>query len=119
MVLRDTHVLRPSLGQAVVELSGEHDLETREMLEELLASLIAENELVVVDISQAGFVDSSVLHNLLKADRLARARGSRLRIQLGTAAIVEKALELSGLLDCLDVVPDRERALETAPTRAA
>ena len=119
MVFRDTHVLRPSLGQAVVELSGEHDVETREMLEELLASLIAENELVVVDCSKAEFIDSSVLHNLLKADRLARAAGARFRIQLGTAAIVEKALELSGLLDCLEVVPDRERALDMAPKRAA
>ena len=114
MVFRDTHVLRPSFGQAVVELNGEHDLETKEMLAELLASLIEENDLVVVDISQAEFIDSSVLHNLLKADRLARARGSRFRIQLGTAAIVEKALELSGLLDCLEVVPDRERALDMA-----
>ena len=119
MVFRETHVLRPSFGQAVVELNGEHDLETRDALAELLASLIAENELVVVDISQAEFIDSSVLHNLLKADRLAQARGSRFRIQLGTASIVEKALELSGLLDCLEVVPDRERALEMAPNRAA
>jgi anti-anti-sigma factor len=119
MAFRETHVLRPSFGQAVVELNGEHDLETRETLAALLASLIEENELVVVDLSQAEFIDSSVLHNLLKADRLARARGFRLRIQLGTAAIVEKALELSGLLDCLEVVPDRERALDLAPTRAA
>ena len=119
MVFRDTHVLRPSFGQAVVELNGEHDLETKEMLAELLASLIEENELVVVDISQAEFIDSSVLHNLLKADRLARASGSRFRIQLGTAAIVEKALELSGLLDCLEVAPDREQALDMAPERAA
>ena len=119
MVFRDTHVLRPSFGQAVVELHGEHDLETKAMLEELLASLIEENELVVVDISQAEFIDSSVLHNLLKADRLARARGSRFRLQLGTAAIVEKALELSGLLDCLEVAPDREQALDLGSTRAA
>ena len=73
MVFRETHVLRPSFGQAVVELNGEHDLETKEMLAELLASLIEENDLVVVDISKAEFIDSSVLHNLLKADRLARA----------------------------------------------
>ncbi len=119
MVFRDLHVLRPSFGQAVVELNGEHDLETKEMLGELLTSLIEENDLVVVDISEAEFIDSSVLHNFLVADRLARQRGSRFRIQLGTAAIVEKAMELSGLLEHLECLPDREQALAMSPIRAA
>ena len=111
MLFSDVHILRPSFGQAVVELNGEHDLETKEMLQKLLTSLIEENDLVVVDVSEAEFIDSSVLHTLLVADELAQQRGSRFRLQLGTAAIVEKALELSGLLDRLEVVPDREQAL--------
>ena len=117
MLFRDIQILRPCEGQAVVELNGEHDLETKEMLGEFLTSLIEANDLVVVDISEAEFIDSAVLHNLFIADRLARERGSRFRIQLGTAAIVEKALELSGLLDFLDVVPDREQALRSVEPR--
>ena len=66
----------------MVELSGEHDLETKDALHELLTSLIEENELVVVDISEAEFIDSSVLHNLVVADQLALERGSSFRIQL-------------------------------------
>ncbi len=110
-MIRDVHVVRPSAGQAVVELTGEHDLESKEPLGKLFSSLVEENDLVVVDLSEAEFIDSSVLHGLVTANQLAQARGSRFRLQLGTAAIVEKALELSGLLDHVACVPDRQHAL--------
>lgn len=110
-MIRDVQVLRPSAGQAVVELTGEHDLESKEPLRRLFSSLIEENDLVVVDLSEAEFIDSSVLHSLVTANQLAQARGSRFRLQLGTAAIVEKALELSGLLDHIECAPDREQAV--------
>jgi len=97
-------VTRPRAGQAVVGLIGEHDLATRAVLSELLASLIGENDLdlIVVDLSDAEFIDSSVLHNLVVADRLTRERGLRLRVRLGTAESVNRVLEISGLLEHLD-----------------
>ena len=110
-MILDLDVLRPRVGAAVVELHGEHDLGTKIEIRELFTSLVEENDLVVIDVSDAGFIDSSFLHNLAEADRLARSRGSRLRLQLGTAAIVRRALEISGLLERLDCVPDREQAL--------
>ena len=110
-MIRDVHVVRPRRGQVVLELTGEHDLETKAPLSQLLVSLISENDVVVVDLSGAEFIDSSVLHNLAAAHRFAQDRGSQFRIQIGTAAIVQKAFELSGLLNHLDVVPDRQQAL--------
>ncbi len=80
-------------------------------LERLLHRLVLENELVVIDVSEAEFIDSSFLHNLLKADRLARDRGSRLRLQHATKPIVSRALEVSGILTLLDSVSTREDAL--------
>jgi anti-anti-sigma regulatory factor len=55
-----------------------------------------------------------MLHVLVNADAAARARGRKLRLQLGTAAIVRTAFELSGLTKRLDCVHSREEALEGA-----
>ena len=55
--LQDVQVERPRAGAAVVVFTGEHDLSTSEPVEALLGSLIEENELVVVDFSEAEFVD--------------------------------------------------------------
>ncbi len=108
---RDLHVLRPRAGAAVVELHGEHDIATRTEVRELFTSLVEANDLIVVDVTDAVFIDSSFLHNLALADRLARTRGARLRLQLGTASIVRTALEVSGLLKHLDCATDREQAM--------
>ena len=110
-MIPDLDVLRPRVGAAVIEVHGEHDIATKTEVRELFTSLVETNGLVVIDITDAQFIDSSFLHNLALADRLARSRGSRLRLQLGTATIVRTALEHSGLLEHLECVPDREQAL--------
>jgi anti-anti-sigma factor len=110
-MIPDLDVLRPRVGAAVVELHGEHDIATRTEVRELFTSLVETNDLVVIDVTKALFIDSSFLHNLALADRLARSRGSRLCLQLGTASIVRMALEVSGLLEALDCAPDREQAM--------
>jgi hypothetical protein len=47
----------------------------------------------------------------LVADGIASERGKTFRLQMGTALIVERALQLSGILDSLSVAYDREAAL--------
>ncbi len=96
---------------AVVECTGEHDCTTQEAIDRLFAGLVMENELVVIDVSEAVFIDSSFLQSLVKADRLARERGARLRLQHSTTFIVLRALEISGILTFLDSVATREDAL--------
>ena len=112
--LSDLHVLHPRPGAAVVECAGEHDVTSRDELGRLFTGLVMENDLVVIDVSEAAFIDSSFLHNLVVADQLARQRGSRLRLQHGSTVIVTRALEVSGILTLLDSVSTREAAL--APT---
>ena len=116
--LQDVQVERPRAGAAVVVFTGEHDLWTSEPVEGLLGSLIEENDLVVVDFSEAEFVDSTTIHTLVKARRAADERGSTLRLQLGTAPIVRKAFELSGMLQLLDCAPTREEALRNGASRS-
>lgn len=109
--MKDVEVIRPGEDIAVIALHGEHDTVTKEQLALLLAEEIGANELVVVDVTDADFVDSSFLHNLVKADRLATTRGSRFVLQMGTARIVRSAIEVSGLLHTLDWAGTREEAL--------
>jgi anti-sigma B factor antagonist len=98
-------------GVVVVELPGEQDLAVSRELEFLLESLVASNRLVVVDLSDSTFVDSSIVRALVRADRFAEAQGKVFRLQFGTAPIVRRALELTGLLDRIESVPTREEAL--------
>ena len=109
--LEDVTVERPMEGAAVAIFEGEHDLATAPAVESLLRSLVEENELVVVDFSEAEFVDSSTIHVLVKSHQAASQRGSAFRLQLGTAPIVERAFHLSGMLELLDCVATREDAL--------
>jgi len=113
-MIAEITILRPKPGAAVVELRGEHDLANSTALHDVLTSLVEDNALVVIDLSVADFIDSSTLRALLQARDLAHTRGSRVRLQLGTAAIVRKALEVSGVRDLFECVPDRERALRDA-----
>lgn len=107
----DPEVSHPQPGVAVVECAGEHDMTTKDETAVLLAALVSENELVVVDVSDARFIDSSFVNNLLRADRLARERGTRFRLQVATAPIVRRVLEISGILDKLDIATTRDEAL--------
>jgi anti-anti-sigma factor len=95
----------------VVECRGEHDLTTRSGIASLLKRLLAHNELVVVDVSEAEFIDSSFINNLFIANGFARTQGARFRLQHSTAPIVRRVLEISGVLESLDCVGSREEAL--------
>jgi anti-anti-sigma regulatory factor len=73
MVIDSTNVIAYVEREAVVvEFKGEHDLTTRNEVASLLRLLLEEHDLVVVDISEARFIDSSFLHNLFRADARAR-----------------------------------------------
>lgn len=101
----------PTLGTAVITFRGEHDLVARDELRGMFDSLVAQHTLVVADFSEAEFVDSTTLHALLDADMAARMKGGKFRLQLGTAAIVRAAFEMSGVLNRLDYAHSRAEAL--------
>ncbi len=110
-VIEDVEVSKHGDEVAVVALLGQHDLRSSEQVEALLSNLVADNKLLVIDVSKAEFIDSSLLHNLVKAERQARTEGHRFILQLGTAPIVKRTLEVSGLLNELDCASSREEAL--------
>jgi anti-anti-sigma factor len=116
IVPSELKVLKPRPGTAVVEVFGEQDLATRDKTADLLDRLIADNELVVVDLTETLFIDSSFLNNLAKAQRTARERGRTVLLQVGTEPIVKRMLEISNFLTHFDHVSSREEALSWQPT---
>jgi anti-anti-sigma factor len=107
----DIEVEQPEAGRAVVVFKGEHDLAQVEALGERLSALVAENELVVADFSEAEFIDSSIINLLVETKREAEARQRRLRIQLGTECRVYRVFEIAGVLSFLECTSSREEAL--------
>jgi anti-sigma B factor antagonist len=111
VALEDVQVASPQPGVAVVSVADELDLATRTEFSALLHALVRQNELVVVDFSEALFIDSSTLNVLLSGHKLALERGARLRLQLGDECAVKRTFEISGLLEVLSWASSREEAL--------
>jgi anti-anti-sigma factor len=113
-------VLHPRPDTAVVEVLGEHDLGTADETATLFARLVAENPLVVVDLSQTQFIDSSFLKSLKNAQQTATELGHTVLLQVNTEPVVRRVLEITNFFDHFDHVSTREEALawaaETAPT---
>ena len=104
-------IVRPGSGSVVVEIVGEYDLAVFDKIQDLFLRMVEGNSLVVVDVSEADFIDSSFLRALVNAHKHAEKVGSRFRLQVGTAPIVRRALEISGLTEYLDCTHDRKEAL--------
>ena len=98
-------------GASVVAVSGELDLRTSPELEERLASAFdAGAELVILDLRQIEFMDSTGLRVLLGAHQRASESGRRFALVRG-ADQVERVLTLTGVRDLLTVVDSPEELL--------
>jgi anti-sigma B factor antagonist len=102
-------------GVAVITFSGEHDLNTVPALKSRLDNAIEHGGLVVVDLSGATFIDSSILGAVLDARREAAERDVGFEIALSNGAhSVERVLEVTGLRSALPVHSSRDDALQAA-----
>lgn len=106
-----TVVSYPRAGVAVAEFQGEHDLTTKSATLHLMNELLDQSVLLVLDLSATRYIDSSFIHSLLTVNARATDCGKHVRLQFGTAPIVRKALEISGVLEVLDHVSTREEAI--------
>jgi len=89
-------------GVAVLALVGEHDLTTAGTLMAKIDKQVAQDRGVVVSLSETEFIDSSILHALYRGDRSLMKRGRRLILHVGSStALVDRALQLGGILDQL------------------
>lgn len=96
-------------GLVRVALTGELDVATADQLDEALQGVEKEASILVLDLGELSFIDSSGLRVLVRSNRRLEAAGSRLVVGAASDA-VERALAISGLNRVLNGVegPPRE-----------
>jgi anti-anti-sigma factor len=104
-------VVRERDSVVAVCLDGEFDMANAPVLHNEINGALATGDDVIVDLGQATFIDSSVIHVLFASVRAAREQHRRLVLQLGTAPIVERALELAAIERVVARAHDREEAV--------
>ena len=91
-------------GASVITVTGELDLRTSPQLEATLGRVFdAGTKLVILDLRQIEFMDSTGLRVVLSAHRRAHETGRRFALVRG-ADQVERVLTLTGVRDLLTVV---------------
>jgi anti-sigma B factor antagonist len=107
-------VRSPQPLAALVVLGGEHDLYSADLLQQTLDDSLSGNDHLIIDLSGAEFIDSTIIGVLVQTLKQAGERNCKFTVVLGTAAEVERILHVTGILQLLNVVPTVERALVAA-----
>lgn len=93
-------------GRARIAVSGELDISSAGQLEEELASAQAQApELLVLDLRELEFMDSTGLRLIVRADEAAKAGGTRFVIVRGPDP-VQRVFQLVGLDSRLDMADE-------------
>jgi anti-sigma B factor antagonist len=102
-------------GTALIELEGQVDLHTAPQLKEQLSACLDEGATqVIVDLSQATFIDSMTLGVLLGAVKRLRPQGGVLRI-VCTDPSIRKIFEITLLDRVFAIDASRDEALANLP----
>jgi anti-sigma B factor antagonist len=112
-------VLDDSPGDVVViVVEGEHDIYTAPTLRDRLDEGLERGGGIVVDLTGATFVDSSVLGALLDARRRALESSQGFVVCVGATVEpgVQRILDITGLVPVLPVMRGRDEAVEAART---
>lgn len=100
-----------SNSTVIVSVTGDLDLWNAPALEQRLRWCLDQgSQWVVVDLSEAAFLDSSGLGALTNSKRRIERKGGRL-VVINTNDQMRRVFELTGLMRVLNVVPDRAHAL--------
>jgi anti-anti-sigma factor len=108
-------VRSPQPHAALVVLAGEHDLYSADEVQKAFDQSLAVCDHLIVDLSAAEFIDSTIVAALLRAMRNATELGCMFNVVSGTAPAVERILEVAGVVALLNIVPTVERALVACP----
>ena len=104
-------------GIVAVCLEGEFDLANAPILCDQIDRELGDGNSLILDLSQATFIDSSVIDVLMRAVRTVSGRSQTIVLQLGTAATVERVLDIAGIDRVLTRVQDREAAVRIVQER--
>jgi len=104
-------VSSPQPHVALVVLAGEHDLHSADEVQQTFDQSLAVCDHLIVDLSRADLIDSSIIGVLLQAMKNAVELGRKFNVVLGSVPVAERILEVTGVVPLLNVVPTVERAL--------
>ncbi|MER6398820.1 STAS domain-containing protein [Kitasatospora sp. NPDC001603] len=105
--------MRLAPGHTVVAIAGDLDIETLLPAQEALERAFWDNQVVIADLEQVTFCDSSALNLLLKVRANAIAAGAQLRLA-AVSEPVRRLLEITGCAAVFDVCPTVGAALPEA-----
>lgn len=100
-------------------LEGDFDLTNAPALDSQINRSLDGGTDLILDLSEASFIDSSVIHVVVRAAQSAGARKQTIVLQLGTAAIVERVIEIANIEQVLPRAHDRQEALRMIQQQAA
>jgi anti-sigma B factor antagonist len=103
---------------AIVVLEGEHDLASAASVDRVVGDALLTCSHLIIDIASADFIDSTIIDLLVRTKRDADSRGRRFNLVLGEAPLIEKPLEICGVLPSLNRVTDVHGALGSPPRDA-
>ena len=106
------HVVPDGDEIVAVCLEGEFDLTNAPDLGEQISLELEGGNDLILDMSEATFIDSSVIDVLVAASRAAREKERAIVLELGTAAVVERLLEIVSIEQLLPRAHGRQEALE-------
>src|SRR5690242_14197139 len=75
-------------GVTVLTLLGEHDMASAPKLSREIDEQAARGRGVVISLSEAEFIDSSIVHAFFKGDRRMQGVGRRLVLHIGSTDVV-------------------------------
>lgn len=105
-------VVEQDSGVWVLTLRGEHDISVEPSLHEELDRVFAAGSTVVVDLSEADFIDSSVLGALIHGHHRASKEPHQIAVVIPDSnTLVSRLLRMTGLGTILDTYPSRADAI--------
>ena len=104
-------VRSPRPGAALVVLAGEHDLHSAAGLQGTLNDMLFGAEHLIVDLSRAEFIDSTIIGVLVQTMKKADGLDRKFTVVLGNSPAVQRILDITGVLPLFHVVSTVERAL--------
>jgi anti-anti-sigma factor len=109
----------PETGEIVALcLEGDFDLTNAPALGDEIDRALERGKGLILDLSEATFIDSSVINVLVRASKAASGREQTVVLQLGTAAIVERVLEITRIEQVLPRAHDRQEAMRIIQQQA-
>lgn len=107
-----TEIRCPEPGVTEVVLGGEHDLSSADQLQDTLGEALTTCSHLIVDLSSAEFIESSTIKVLVNARKAASQRDCPFNLVLSTTPIVERVLEVTGVLEHLNRVHSTAEAFQ-------